>query len=1441
MNRGALFLSALVGLVLAWHAAQAHPVTVDGNAADWTLALPPVDNLGHIARNSQGEGEYVWRDAAGDERTDFPDSGNADILQFRVTLDDQYLYFLVELSNVTTPTGDGAPQVQVAIDFDGIANSGQSWLGSLCDTQVSAAAAWEYLVVTRFGSGTAPAVYDTGWNEIGAGGPQAVLAGNIIEIAVPTSIFTVPPSAPPRFTVAVLRADASDGAWDIAGVSDVLDAVTNYGAPGSFQNTWSEVGDGTLDYHFEIWFSLDASSQPSPPLVINEVLYDGASEPQDEWIEVFNRTGQDNFSLDGFKLGDEETPGGTEGMVAFPLGHTIGLDDVVVVANNGATFVASNGFAPDFEIADSGAVPDMFDYAAWSATGSVQLANGGDQLLLLDPCDTVIDVVTYGSGAWPGVTAGPDVAENHSLERPQARPDSDDCDADMVDRAVPTPGAVTWLLALGAGCSEAVECLSGFCASGVCCGSACDGICDALCDSSGNCQPVTCPAPANDCQLADCDPASGCNAAAGVSCDDGDACTQGESCDGAGNCGGGSQVICPPPANSCQLAVCDSATGCYAASGTSCDDADACTSGDTCDGAGSCSGTTVDCDDSDPCTDDSCDPGSGCQYAFNTAPCDDGEPCTWNDACDGAGNCTGATYSCDDGNECTDDYCNGDGTCSHDNNTSSCDDASVCTVGDACDGAGNCTGTPIDCDDGDPCTDDSCDPSAGCQHAFNTAPCDDGDPCTWNDTCDGAGNCTGTAYSCDDGNVCTDDTCNGDGSCSYAGNAVNCDDADPCTYDDVCAGGTCAGTAYVCNDGSDCTVDTCNGDGTCSFDAVADGSGCDDGNPCTRDDACNGGVCSGILYSCNDSNPCTDDMCNGDGTCQYVDNSAPCNDGDACSEGDTCSGGACQPGSPVVCDDGNACTDDSCNPLSGCVFTPNNDSCDDGDACTEGDTCSGGSCQPGSPVVCDDGNICTDDSCAPLSGCVFTPNSASCDDGDDCTMNDVCSAGSCSGVPLDADGDGYVAASCSGDDCDDNDDSVNPGAFEGPHGDAVCADGVDNDCDGATDAVDPGCRQCTSDGDCSDGNACNGEETCVAGSCQPGTALDCDDQNPCTDDSCDAVAGCQHANNNSLCDDGNACTTADVCSGGSCQGTTISCDDLDPCTDDSCDPVLGCQHAFNTASCDDGNLCTTGDTCQAGTCVGTPRDCSGLDDACNTGSCDPQSGNCQALPRADGTSCDDGDACTGADVCSGGTCGGTAISCDDGDPCTDDTCDPATGCQYTYNTASCDDGDPCTENDSCQLGSCAGQEVDCSSLDGNCLAGVCDRAAGGCVTTAAPDGSGCDDGDPCTENDTCRDGVCSGTAPDCSSLDDQCHQGQCDPGSGQCVAQPRADGTPCDDGDDCTMGDTCQQGVCQGAMEVPDCRPGGGSGCGCSSPGRGAAPALLVLLLGLLLAPRRRR
>src|SRR5207249_4242204 len=81
--------------------------------------------------------------------------------------------------------------------------------------------------------------------------------------------------------------------------------------------------------------------------------------------------------------------------------------------------------------------------------------------------------------------------------------------------------------------------------------------------------------------------------------------------------------------------------------------------------------------------------------------------------------------------------------------------------------------------------------------------------------------------------------------------------------------------------------------------------------------------------------------------------------------------------------------------------------------------------------------------------------------------------------------------------------------------------------------------------------------------------------------------GCAHTNNTAPCNDGNACTTNDACSGGSCiGGPAPNCNHGEGCTEDGCNHATGCVHINDTEAWTAGNACTTNDTCSGGTCTG---------------------------------------------------------------------------------------------------------------------------------------------------------------------------------------------------------------------------------------------------------------
>lgn len=176
--------------------------------------------------------------------------------------------------------------------------------------------------------------------------------------------------------------------------------------------------------------------------MLSEVVYDStcSTDANCEWLEIYN-AGDSSIDLSEYKVGDEEVYSGTEGMFRFPDGTIIAAGQVLVIANKAVDFQAVYGILPDFEIyGDDASVPNLVRYSAWSS-GSVQLHNDGDEVLLLNPVDEIIDAVSWGTSTFFMDPAAPDVPAGNSLERRPANLDSNTAQ-DWINQAEPGPGSV---------------------------------------------------------------------------------------------------------------------------------------------------------------------------------------------------------------------------------------------------------------------------------------------------------------------------------------------------------------------------------------------------------------------------------------------------------------------------------------------------------------------------------------------------------------------------------------------------------------------------------------------------------------------------------------------------------------------------------------------------------------------------------------------------------------------------------------------------------------------------------------------------------------------------------------------------------------------------------------------------------------------------------------
>ena len=223
--------------------------------------------------------------------------------------------------------------------------------------------------------------------------------------------------------------------------------------------------------------------------------------------------------------------------------------------------------------------------------------------------------------------------------------------------------------------------------------------------------------------------------------------------------------------------------------------------------------------------------------------------------------------------------------------------------------------TDEECDDGNECTIDRC-VKGVCVHDHDRQPCDDGLFCTAIDTCiDGVcvstgSPCTGDLLcseqlgecveclrdsDCDDGNICTTDTCSESGSCLFENNNADCQDGLFCTLSDACVGGSCTGLGSPCSGGQLCD------EGLNRCVDCTDDVHCDDSAFCNGQEQCNDGDCFA------GSDPCPGQLCSeGLGRCVECTGDLHCDDSVFCNGQEQCNDGECVVGS-------DPCPDSFCN------------------------------------------------------------------------------------------------------------------------------------------------------------------------------------------------------------------------------------------------------------------------------------------------------------------------------------------------------------------------------------------------------------------------------------------------------------------------------------------------------------------------------------------------
>ena len=223
----------------------------------------------------------------------------------------------------------------------------------------------------------------------------------------------------------------------------------------------------------------------------------------------------------------------------------------------------------------------------------------------------------------------------------------------------------------------------------------------------------------------------------------------------------------------------------------------------------------------------------------------------------------------------------------------------------------------------------------------------------------------------------------------------------------------------------------------------------------------------------------------------------------------------------------------------------------------------------------------------------------------------------------DADGDGFRDAACGGNDCNDRDPAVNPGAIE------TCATMRDVNCDGVVTG-------CPSNTTCVNGLCA---PQCVEGACPTGqTCVDGDGgvtfcvPTPCAHVVCPTGQVCGAMGCQDPCA-GAHCPFGQVCRGGSCVDPCagVLCPGQQHCEAGACVPNCSCAPCTGDAVCSSMSGRCGAMGCDALACsVGSSRDCTGALPRCVSA--------CAGVTCPLGARCDGASGRCVADLCANVTC-----------------------------------------------------------------------------------------------------------------------------------------------------------------------------------------------------------